>query len=69
MFHRYSAMWSGPDRGSVGHHTSAAKGQISIDHREISVSTATWCRVKGWPKHPEENGTDQGENVGMVFAA
>lgn len=24
-------------------------------------------RVEGWPEHPQENGTNHGEQVGVIF--
>ena len=60
---------SGPDWSCISHHTGTAQSQVGIDNGKVTISTLTGSRVEWWPEHPQENGTNQGENIGVVFTA
>ena len=31
------------------------------------VIIGAWGRVERWPEHPQENGTNHGEEIGVIF--
>jgi len=71
MLHGYASFWVENSRPDEGGNTRGAQGQVSIDYGVVSVGSITKAgsRVKWWPEHPQENSSDHGENIGMVFGA
>ena len=69
MLHGDLAARRRPHRSGIGHHARAAESQVGVDNGEVAIGTGTRGGVEGGPEHPQEYGTNERENVGVVLAA